>query len=826
MRRTGMLIASGVLAAVALLALLGSARPAFADPDPTLGLSDLQAKLSASPTGTVPGYFKTVDAGSTIETIPVTIMAITAGGGATGTDGLILFQATGPKIDKFGGIVAGMSGSPIYVDDVGTDKVVGAVSYGDYFTIGGLGLATPIESMLQVKTAFVAASRTLPRPIVTGDGVVRSVIVAPNPQDYSAEAKAGAFVARPLASVFIGGLRPSSTGYKALAQMLEKRGMNVVALSSAVGAPAIGDQSFTTTLVPGAAVAAMEARGDMWLGDVGTVTYTDTDSVLAFGHPALWGGPSSLYMTNAWIDGVWSSTEEPYKLARPGGLQGSITQDRSAGILGVLGQIPAEATITAHALNADTGKSASSQVLIPRAMLDSGSVDPFTAAIGTYIAGTKLMDALQIPGSAILTTTVLATDGTTTYTISMPNRVDDGYDVTFAALQDVATAVSTLQQVPTDGVQRLDILSIDLTAEYTSRRNWAKIVGVDLPKGLKVGANPVEVSALVFGQPATQTIDTTLNVPAGTPLTGDVAAVSESYLKEWQDSGGYGESIIFGDMGDGISISIPREPSRLSLAAAASQLNAAVPNNAMLVAYVPRGSDGGGDYPGEIPDLQTAAASKTLPSDSVFIEAVAAATTQVTARAFPSTVNYGGGSVIAGTVSGPQDASAVDVYATPAGGAEQFVGTFPTQVVYDEQSDESSLQFIAPTSPLVKSTLFRIHYNGNGDYASSEALVSVHAHARVALKASATGVTRGKTITLSASVSPTATAGGQVVFEYNSSGSTWRTIAKKTLAAGSSAATAATPWKVVPGAHKVRARYLGGVTNLATTSNSVVVTGR
>ena len=67
--------AGPLIVAVLVLALgMGIASAALAAPsDPTLGLASLQAKLDASPDGTIPGYFKTVDRGSTIETIPVTI---------------------------------------------------------------------------------------------------------------------------------------------------------------------------------------------------------------------------------------------------------------------------------------------------------------------------------------------------------------------------------------------------------------------------------------------------------------------------------------------------------------------------------------------------------------------------------------------------------------------------------------------------------------------------------------------------------------------------------------------------------------------------------
>ena len=105
---------------------------------------------------------------------------------------LILFEASDREIDRIGGIAAGMSGSPVYVDDGGVDKLVGALSYGDWFTLDGMGLATPIEYMAAIEADYPSArSRRseAPRPPAPAptrstspcrpaSGVVRSVVVA------------------------------------------------------------------------------------------------------------------------------------------------------------------------------------------------------------------------------------------------------------------------------------------------------------------------------------------------------------------------------------------------------------------------------------------------------------------------------------------------------------------------------------------------------------------------------------------------------------------------------------------------------------------------
>ena len=132
-----------VLVAVAVLTLaLAPAVPA-APPGPTMDLTELGAALESGP---LDGYLLTTMSGTTPEPIPLQVQSLISYSDGT----LIMFEAGGPVIDRIGGIAAGMSGSPVYVDVAGTDYLVGALSYGDIFTLGGTGLATPIEYMRAV----------------------------------------------------------------------------------------------------------------------------------------------------------------------------------------------------------------------------------------------------------------------------------------------------------------------------------------------------------------------------------------------------------------------------------------------------------------------------------------------------------------------------------------------------------------------------------------------------------------------------------------------------------------------------------------------------
>lgn len=790
-----------VLGALIAAILALSAATAMAAPsEPTLGLTDLQAHLDAS--GTVPGYLKTVVKGSTIVTIPVTVEAIT--GGASSADTLILFEATGTVIAKFGGIIEGMSGSPIYVDDNGTDKLIGAVSYGDMFTLGGTGLATPIEAMeaIEAYPTQVATTLSLRRPALSAGRVVRQVIVAPDPQDYRVEAQAGALVAKPLTAMYVGGLRPGTKVYEALSAEMAKRGRKLVALTTNAGGIAMsGGVPFSTDLTAGAGIAAMESYGDLWVGGIGTVTYENSDTVLAFGHPMNYSGPTSLFMTNAWIDGVWPSSLAPYKLGRPGAIAGTITQDRNAGILGKVGMSSAVLTVTAEATDLDTGNVATSTVLFSRQYANSPQGDWYIEPDAAYMAGAKLFDQYATPGSVQTTTTIKVSDGTDLYTIVIPNLWDDQYDAAYASLNDLYSALSQLTGVFNWGGQ-LDIQSIDLQSSFSATHHAARIVGVDLPHGIKIGSNPVRVSLLVFGTAATQTVDTTITIPKGTPLNGTISADSVGDL-----SGGGMLNYYYYYFGFDGPTSNP------TISQIASQLSSASPNTLLTVTYAPADNP----YYGSSASSSSKSVVSTMSTTWDVTGGDSKSVAVITAAAYPKVINYGGTAKIRGYVFDGSVGDIVSILGTPSGSAtETLLAT--AKVVYDEYSGE--LMYSANVKGLGVNTAIRAYAKGDDQTTAAEARTWVLVRARTAITESKTNVKHGAKVLFTAKVSPASTASGTVTFQYLS-GRKWHKLADRTLASGAGFASASVSWTPPLGYWSVRAVYAGGPKNQSSVSSVV-----
>jgi len=101
----------------------------------------------------------------------------------------------------------------------------------------------------------------------------------------------------------------------------------------------------------------------------------------------------------------------------------------------------------------------------------------------------------------------------------------------------------------------------------------------------------------------------------------------------------------------------------------------------------------------------------------------------------------------------------------------------------------------------------------------------VKVHAKIAIQASDKRFSAGKRITLTAIVYPGTTAGGTVTFQqWNAKSKHWRTISSAKLALKGGPAKASVSWKPGKGSRKVRVRYAGGTTNIATSSSPILIT--
>lgn len=787
--RTGVLLLAALAMCTSLLA--GATIAAAGPQEPTMGLTDLQTMLDAEPDGIVEGYFKTVLKGSTISTLPCEILAITSddSGASNAQYGLIMFRGAGAQMESFGGIVAGMSGSPIYVEDGGVDKVVGAISYGDMFTLGGTGLATPIEAMAAIEDFEINTMQSLSAPVAVGGKLVSDVVVTSDERTARAfDAQPNSLVFKPLATLSIGGLSPSTRGYKALAKEAAKNGFDVAPL---VGPLGLSKDGFSADFEPGSAVGAMIVRGDFWVGGIGTVTYEDSPTVVAFGHPMDWDGASNWGLANAWIDGVWPSSYWPYKMGRPGALHGTVTQDRGAGILGRTDLTPAETTISASVTDVDRSATRSGTSWMLRPLVTSSDWSGIVPS-AVYSTALRAVDDYWYSGSVTCTTTVQLRDTVAgkDYTIVRPNIWDDPTDVASMFPMDSYLIVEMLGYLAPKGVE---VRSIDVDADATSARNTAEIVDVAAPQGLKVGANPLKVSLIRHGVTATQTVDVTLTIPAGTPTTGEV------YVQG--GIGGFFFDEMFYAEDDGPSLS-PRVAGTTDAIVAA--IDASPRNDVLSVVFEPMSM---GTSP--VRSVVATKATGTFLTGEVYKP-----TAEIEVMVDEPIINYNGYNYVSGMIFGPEADATVKLYARSIGETtERYIGT----VVADYDPMEGLSFFESEIGPFTKGTVITAVYAGDEDYLGARTATSFKVRAAVGFTASATSLRAGRTLTLNASVAPAGTT-GSVVFEVYRN-KRWQPIATRTLSGGK----ASLAYKPVRGTWAHRVRFTGNSVSAPQTSRTITV---
>ncbi|HHT9117845.1 MAG TPA: SpoIVB peptidase S55 domain-containing protein [Candidatus Hypogeohydataceae bacterium YC38] len=272
------------------------------------------------------GYGKTVFSGEKIEEFDVEILGVLKNWEAK-TD-MILVKMSGEPLDKTG-IISGMSGSPVYIGD----RVIGAVSYGWSFAKEAIAGVTPIKNMLQVlelrddkeKKQLGASAESWESSLALQESSVKEVLEKRGLDEY------------PLRLVpIITPLVVSGFDQRVLKDMsstLQKFGLFPVqgggeALSS----------SDNVELLPGSAVATVLAKGDLNAAAVGTITYREGDTILAFGHPFIQSGRTDIPMAGAHVYTVIPSQSTSLKIAAPTRILGKISQDRKSALAGTLGE--------------------------------------------------------------------------------------------------------------------------------------------------------------------------------------------------------------------------------------------------------------------------------------------------------------------------------------------------------------------------------------------------------------------------------------------------------------------------------------------------------
>ena len=318
----------GILATLLFVAMSAFAAPA--DSPEIMPLNQIKPGMK--------GVAYTIFSGNEIEKFDLVVLGILPD--LLGPhESIILVQLVGQKVEHTG-VVAGMSGSPVYIDG----KLVGALAlkFGS-FTKEALGGVTPIENMMEVKSAparttvaatdsstndsgMLAANQL--RYEISSDVVNQSSLL----KSDAAGHLGGAYLTPIETPLVFSGIYPS-----VLAQFAPQlSGYGLVAVPGGAGAAQPDDAN----IVPGDMVSVMLVSGDMTAAASCTVTAIVKDRIYACGHPIFGLGDVSFPLARGRVVATMSSQDSSTKIVTTGGIIGTLNADRLSAIMGTAGAGP------------------------------------------------------------------------------------------------------------------------------------------------------------------------------------------------------------------------------------------------------------------------------------------------------------------------------------------------------------------------------------------------------------------------------------------------------------------------------------------------------
>lgn len=254
---------------------------------------------------------------------------------------LILVKTHHPRLEA-AKVIAGMSGSPIFIDG----KMVGAYAYGWQFGAEPVAGVTPIKNMIEDQQRPIPPEYLLPlnapgMRLAMREGSSAAVAWNGPRDDYDVRGHARATAAalngarvdstpgptRVVTPLMVGGVGEFGMGM--LRETLSPLGLEPLQ----GGGQAASNETGPARFVDGGAIGVQLVRGDISATGIGTVTRVAGDRLVAFGHPMMQGGVSRLPTSTAKIHWVLASLMRSFKMGTPIRPLGSLINDRQASIV-------------------------------------------------------------------------------------------------------------------------------------------------------------------------------------------------------------------------------------------------------------------------------------------------------------------------------------------------------------------------------------------------------------------------------------------------------------------------------------------------------------
>src|SRR5579864_2150186 len=289
------------LALFAFALLLSAMLTAQSAPSqPTIPVSQIHAGMR--------GVAYTVFEGIKPESMDVEVLGVMRNMNGPKGD-VILVRLHGTKVE-YTGVVAGMSGSPVYLNG----KLAGAIAFriGE-FSKEPIAGVTPIASMLEINALDRSPSEEAAATKTSLSATPSKMAGPGEPAAPSRMSQAGA------TQNFANYLKPIDTplvfnGFSENAVRQFAPQFASAGIVPVMGAGSVSDAKQPEPLEPGSAVSAVLVRGDMDIEATCTVTYVDPQRLLACGHPLLQFGSVDLPMNKAEVLATLPSPLNAFKI--------------------------------------------------------------------------------------------------------------------------------------------------------------------------------------------------------------------------------------------------------------------------------------------------------------------------------------------------------------------------------------------------------------------------------------------------------------------------------------------------------------------------------
>src|SRR5216684_2197881 len=348
------LLTSRCFLSLALLAFtvaicLGPGTAVAQESNEVLPLSQIRAGMQ--------GYAYTIFAGDQVEKFDLEVIGV-LDNFLGPKQSIILVQLKGPKVEHTG-VVAGMSGSPVYLDG----KLAGALSLKlGVFTKEPLAGVTPIEDIVNPPSQNAAAQ--------------------PSSQQFGLPSESSARTGLPSGST----LEPIETplvfsGFQpaAIQQFANQlQGYGLVAAQGGTAKPRPEDAH----LAAGDMAGMVLVQGDASINSACTVTAVQADRVYLCGHPFLSLGNVQLPMARSRVVTTLSSDLASTKIVNVGGSIGTITGDHLTAVTGTLGAPPAMVPLDLTLVATEAGSP--KQKTLHFELVNHPKLTPLLVAITTF----------------------------------------------------------------------------------------------------------------------------------------------------------------------------------------------------------------------------------------------------------------------------------------------------------------------------------------------------------------------------------------------------------------------------------------------------------